>query len=295
MSRVLVTGGNGRVGKRVTQRLVELGFSVRVVDVTSGDDNNVEYVVGDISDYDLMSRATDDVKHVVHLAAIPVENGQSRELFTANVEGTFNVIDCAAKNGARGFVFASTVGVYGFLHPSQPWTPQYFPVDEDAPLIAERNYANMKIIGEQFQQAYVRSHEMDCVALRLATVVNPSIDPWLRVISTIDDPETPFLRGLTLRDYLWQYVHVDDAARALATAVQHTDSNPGFGFEAFNIGAADNLSTVPTLELISTYFPQTAALKSPSRFVAEPLTALYGIDKARRILNFEPALTWRDG
>ncbi len=294
MSKVLVTGGSGRVGRRVAAKLLADGFEVRVADVVAGEDADIEYLTGDITDYDWMSTVTAGVDHIVHLAAIPVENGKSRELFRANVEGVFTVLDAAAGNGARGFVFASTVGVYGFLHPTKPWSPQHFPIDEDTPLVAELNYANMKIIGEQFQRSYARSHDMGCIALRLATVVNPGIEIWDRIVQTIDDPETPFLRGLTMRDYLWQYVHVEDAATSLVLAIKHLEQNPGMGFDAFNIGAADNLSSVPSLELIARYFPETPALLSPERFVAHPTAALYGIGKAREVLGFEPRFSWRD-
>lgn len=294
MSAVLITGGNGRVGRRLTARLAQAGHRVRVADVLPGDDPDVEYLAGDILDYDAMKAATAGIDYVVHLAAIPVENGRAQELFHANVEGTFNVLDAAANNGVSGFVFASTVAVYGFLHPSQPWRPEYFPIDEELPLVAERNYANMKIIGEQFQRSYARSHGMDGIALRLATVMNPGAENWARIVENIDDPETIFVRDLSLREYLWQYVHVEDAAQALELAVGHLAAHPGLGFDAFNIGAADNASTVPSLELVARYFPDTPLVKQPRRFVEEPTTALYGIEKARRVLGFEPRYTWRD-
>lgn len=294
MTRILITGGCGRVGTRLSSQLATELYSVRVADVVAGDNPHVEYVAGDILDYELMVEATADVDYVVHLAAIPVENGRARDLFKANVEGMFNVVDSAANNGVKGFVFASTVGVYGFLHPSQPWSPPYFPVDEEVPLVAERNYANMKIVGEQFQQAYARSHGMDSIALRLATVMNPGSENWLRIVESIDNPDTIFVRDLSLREYLWQYVHVEDAVQGLALSVKHLEANPGLGFDTFNIGAADNASSVPTLELIARYFPETPMVKHPKRFVDTPTTALYGIDKARAVLGFEPQFTWRD-
>lgn len=294
MSTVLITGGCGRVGTQVTERLLRVGYQVRVADVVAGELPGVEYVVGDILDADLMREVTTGIDQVIHLAAIPVENGQARELFKANVEGTFNVFDAAANNGVSGLVFASTVAVYGMLHPTQPWEPTYFPVDEEQPLVAERNYANMKVIGEQFLRAYVRSHNIDGIALRLATVMNPGAANWQRIVDHIDDPETIFVRDLTLREYLWQYVHVEDAAQSLALAVQHLARNAGMGFDAFNIGALDNASTVPSLDLIARYFPDTPLLKRPAQFANLPTAALYGIDKARRVLGYEPQYTWRD-
>lgn len=294
MTKVLITGGNGRVGRRLTERFSSRGLEVRVVDIAAGDDSAVEYFAGDIGDADLMSDAVSEVDYVLHLAAIPVENGRARDLFRVNVEGTFNVVHSAAEAGVKGVVFASTVAVYGMLHPSKPYEPRYFPIDEDLPVVPERNYATSKIIGEHYLEAFTRSHGMDGVVLRLATVMNPGAENWRSIAANIDNPEQVFIRDRSIREYLWQYVHVYDAVQAFDLAVQHLQRNPGMGFDVFNIGAAENASSVPSLELISRYFPDTPIVKDPRAFAELPTAALYGIDKARRVLGFEPAHSWRD-
>lgn len=293
-TKVLVTGGCGRIGSRVIEELLGYGYAVRVFDVVKGDRLDVEYVVGDISDYDAIAGACVAIDHVIHLAAVPVENGQPRQLFESNVLGTFNVVDAAAQNGVRGFVFASTVSTYGLLHPSRPFAPAYFPVDEESPQIPDRNYGNMKIIGEKFLEAYSRGFDMDCVALRVATVMNPGIEHWLAVRDNIDNPEHVFLGGMTMRDFMWQYVHVLDVAQAFTAAIRYLDANAGFGFDAFNIGAEDCISTVPSMELIRRYFPDLPLLKNPALFAENPHRALYGIDKAQRVLGYQPRYSWRD-
>lgn len=291
---VLITGGCGRIGRRVTTQLLALGARVRILDVVAGDLPSVDYRIGDIVGYDTARSATEGTDYVIHLAAIPVENGRSRELFNSNVLGTFNMIDASAENGVRGFVFASTVSTYGLLHPSQPFEPQYFPVDEETPQVPDRNYGNMKIIGEKFLEAYSRAHGMDCVALRVATVMNPDTELWRDVHDNIDNPEHVFVGDMTMRDFMWQYVHVYDVAQAFRASIEFLDANPGLGFEAFNIGADDCASTVPTLELIRRYFPEVAVLKRPARFAENPNSALFGIEKARRVLGYQPQYSWKD-
>lgn len=292
--RVLITGGCGGIGREVTTRLISAGLTVRVVDTVTGDTNGVEYVAGDITDYQSMLEATAGVDYVIHLAAIPIEDGRARDIFHSNVFGTFNVIEAAAQNGVRGFVFASTVATYALLHPTKPYRPEYFPVDEQSPLVPDKNYANMKIIGENFLIAYSRAYDMDCIALRIATVLNPGQDIWKQVYKNIDNPEHVFVDGMTMRQFMWQYVHVYDVAQAFERAIGYLRSTPKFGFEAFNIGAADVASSVPTLELIRRYFPDLPVLKRPARFVEDPHATLYGIDKAVAVLGYRPEYTWRD-
>lgn len=291
---ILITGGCGGVGHRLTAFLASRGFNMRVFDVVEGTIPGVDYRVGDICDYEAVLEATSGVDHVIHLAAIPIENGDARGIFHVNTVGSFTVIDCSARNGVRGLVFASTVATYGFLHPTVPYTPAYFPVDEQAPVIPDANYACGKIVVENYLTAYSRGYGMDCIALRLATVMTPGTDLWRHVYDNIDNPEHIFVENYTMADFLWQYVHVDDAVQAFSASIQYIEEHRGFGFETFNIGAPEVASTVPTLQLIERYFPETPLLKDPAAFARQPHATLYGIDKAVNVLGYRPTHSWRD-
>ena len=242
-----------------------------------------------------MAKATRGMDLVIHLAAIPVENGDSQKTFHVNLEGTFNVLDAAAKNGVKRFIFASSVVVYALLKPSRPFVPAYFPVDEEMPLVPDRNYSVGKTVAEAYMKAYSRLYGMDAIALRLATVMAPKRGgkwSWYDVVADIDNPEAKF-GNLSMRDFMWQYVHVEDAVQAFVKAVAYIDATPGLGFDAFNIGAEDCICGLPTLELIRRYFPNVPLLKTPARYVENPHATLYSIDKAKRILNYKPEYTWR--
>ena len=84
---------------------------------------------------------------------------------------------------------------------------------------------------------------------------------------------------------LWGYVDARDAAAACRHAVEAD----GFGFEAFNVTAADTLCAAPTEELIRRYLPRTE-LRSPIAGTA----AGFALAKAERVLGWAPHHSWRN-
>jgi nucleoside-diphosphate-sugar epimerase len=89
----------------------------------------------------------------------------------------------------------------------------------------------------------------------------------------------------TLRIWnLWGYIDTRDGALAVLRALE----NGKPGFETFIIANADSVLATPTAELASEYFP-AVELKRP----LEGNETLLSIDKARRLLKFEPQHSWR--
>ena len=120
---ILVTGGSGFIGRRVTSRLTEDGNSVRVLargqrraDQPSG----VEVVRGDVVSAEGLSEAMSAVEKVVHLVAIIRESGS--QTFEAVIrQGTERLVEAAKVAGVRKFVYVSAIGAqdnpyYPYLH-----------------------------------------------------------------------------------------------------------------------------------------------------------------------------------
>ena len=291
---VVVTGGSGRIGKRLTKQLLDKGYKVRVADMVPSAYPEAEFIQTDITNYDDMVNATQDMDAIVHLAAIPVENGKANEIFRVNMEGTFNALDASAKNGVKGFVFASSVVAYACLNPSQEFVPAYLPIDEETELIPDKNYSAGKVAAEAYMKSYSRLFGMDGIALRLATVMNPGAASWKGAVENINNPEYVFPGGITMRQFMWQYLHVFDVAQAFVLAIEYLNRNEKIGFDAFNIGAKDCSSNVPTLDLIAKYYPNVPVLKHPGDFIRNSNETLYSIRKAQQILGYNPQYTWRD-
>ena len=216
---VLVTGGAGSVGRRVVDRLVSSGRSVRVLDLPAMDfaglENRpgVEIVRGDITDADGVRRAVEGSGAVLHLGALlPPNSERDRDLtLRVNVGGTRNLVDAMERLNPGGrLVFTSSISTYGDTSEDEP------PVRVDRGQSAIDIYAESKIEGERLVRG---SSLTNTVVLRIAGIVVPAFleppDPW------------PFMG-----DQRVEMVHRDDAADALFASV----SAPGAGGRVFNVG-----------------------------------------------------------
>jgi len=114
IGKVLVTGGGGFVGKRITGMLTERGIPCRVIGRNRYPEieaMGAECLVGDISDRHVMLDATRDVDTVFHVAALAGIWGPWNEYYRINVIGTGNVIyGCQVNNVAR-LIYTSTPSV----------------------------------------------------------------------------------------------------------------------------------------------------------------------------------------
>ena len=123
MANVLVTGGAGFIGSHVADALLARGHQVVVLDDLSGgyDDNvprGAEFVRGSVTDHRLIDslfaeRRFDYVFHLAAYAAEGLSHFIKRFNYTNNVIGSVNLINAAVNTDAKGFVFTSSIAVYG--------------------------------------------------------------------------------------------------------------------------------------------------------------------------------------
>lgn len=83
---------------------------------------------------------------------------------------------------------------------------------------------------------------------------------------------------------LWSYIDARDAAQAVRKALEA----PIKGAEVFIIANADTVMTRPVTELVAQFFPEV-----PWRRQVGPHGSMFSIDKARRLLGYEPQHSWR--
>ena len=145
--RVLVTGGAGFIGSHVAAALSDrAGCEVVVLDDLSGGfrDNvppRAELVVGSVTDVKLVadlfeSRRFDYVYHLAAYAAEGLSHFIKRFTYTNNVIGSVTLINASINTGVKGFVFASSIAVYGRT-PTLPMTEDMRPEPEDSYGIAK--------------------------------------------------------------------------------------------------------------------------------------------------------------
>ena len=115
MNRIVVTGGAGRLGRRVISDLIDRDYEVSAVDIVAADDLGCPFQQMDLTDRDAVCRALEGAEAVLHLGAVPgptVADGPVT--FRNNVLSTYNVVEVAADFGLSKIVFASSLFTIGW-------------------------------------------------------------------------------------------------------------------------------------------------------------------------------------
>ncbi|HEV7742136.1 MAG TPA: NAD(P)-dependent oxidoreductase [Pseudolysinimonas sp.] len=281
--RIAVTGAHGKLGRSVVPALTEAGHQVTALDrVPAPHGSPASGIILDLTDAGQVMDALagidehhDGVDAVVHLGAIPAPGRLSDvATFHNNVLSAFNVLNAARKLGIKRIVTASSETVLGLPFDVPP---PYIPVDEEYPARPESTYSLGKHLEEQLAIQLARwDPELSISALRFSNVMDPE-----------DYAAFPaFDADATLRKWnLWSYIDGRDGAQAVVRALEA--NRPGF--ETYIIAAADSVMSRPNAELVAEVFPDVPV----TRDLGEHDTML-SIDKARRLLGYEPRHSWRD-
>lgn len=179
--KVLVTGAGGFIGSHLAERLVELGADVRAfVRYNSAGTRGfidrlpvhradaIDVYAGNLLDARSVNGAVKDCEMVFHLGAliaVPYSYRHPGEILSANVMGTYNVLEAAREAGVAKIVLTSTSEVYG--------TAQSVPMAENHPLQAQSPYAASKIAADQLGLSFHCSYDLPVTILRPFNTYGP--------------------------------------------------------------------------------------------------------------------------
>jgi nucleoside-diphosphate-sugar epimerase len=276
MGTIVVTGGSGKAGRAVVADLVAHGEDVLSVDLVAHPTLPAEQQVrADLTELGQAVEVLRGAEAVIHLAAIPAPGLRPDELtFRENTASTYNVFTAAATLGLERVVWASSETVLGLPFDREP--PAYAPLDEDAPPRPNFSYALSKLISEELARQFHRWTGTPFVGLRFSNIMEPH--DYARFPGFWDDPHQR-------KWNLWGYVDARDVAQSCRLALRGGHG----GAEVFVIAAADTVMTRPSAELLTEVYPGVELRGE----VGEHETLL-SIGKARRLLGYDPQVTWRD-
>ena len=170
MKRVLVTGGSGRLGSFVVRALID-SYQVTVLDLAKPTES-CEFVIGSVLDRAVLTQALHGQDAVIHLAALDAAvSATDAEFMRVNVEGTWNLFECAHSAGIGKVVHYSSVAA---LNISRHNPPRYLPVDATHPADPQDGYGLSKLIGEKIARRCAVLG-MQVICLRPALVMQSDI------------------------------------------------------------------------------------------------------------------------
>jgi UDP-glucose 4-epimerase len=297
MERVLITGGAGFIGSNLARYLERAGYEAHAVDDLSlGRPENlpdsVALYVGDIAEAGVWEKVppTDVVVHLAGASSAPMFADNLLDCFRNNILGFIRVLDYARQGGSRRVLYASTSSIYGNVTP---------PLREDGPVDIPNFYSVSKYSMEQVARMYHLQYELDVVGFRFMSVYGPREDHKGRYANLVSQfiweaeagrSPTIYGDGEQTRDF----TNVGDIAQAITRAVAYRES---LGHHVFNIGTGQATSVNDLVALLDELMEvpvRAQHIENPIKkgYVREQMA---DIEKTRRTLGYEPAISLRDG
>jgi nucleoside-diphosphate-sugar epimerase len=298
MANYLVTGGAGFIGSHLTEELVRRGHRVRVADsLITGRRSNldhvpgVEFLEGDLADVPFAELAVKGMDYVLHQAAIPSVPRSVKDPITsnrANVDATLNVLVAARDAGVKRLVFAGSSSAYG----NAPTLPKH----EGMPANPLSPYALQKVVGEQYLQMFTTLYGLETVSIRYFNVFGPRQDPsspYSGVISVFatalleNRPPNIYGDGGQTRDFTYVANVVDGVLRAC-------DAEGASG-EIINVATGGRISLNELFETMKRLVGASVDPVYLEERAGDVRDSQADIGKARRILGYEPTVSFEEG
>lgn len=272
---ILVTGGNGFIGRVLVHHLLEAGHQVRVIDRTYSTIPGAEMHVIDLCRPEPVYEALKEIEAVVHFGNHSNQGrGTAQTVLGENSLMNTNVFQAMADMEISRVIYASSVqAVTGWPGPGfrdMPHPPHPLPIDGDTPPFPGNVYGLSKVLGEEMLRYYSRVHGFSATVLRLPLII-PGLLPQWREHLTMADPG----RRHEFSGWLW----VEDVARLVAAIFSR--NLPGFRIYHPSGPSPDKTSSPE--ELARTHLPD-----APRRNPGRPLTSLIDISRITEETGWVP-------
>lgn len=304
--RILVTGAAGFIGSSSVDALLARGDEV--VGLDNFDDyyeierkranlrraerehpERFRLVEGDVRDEALVRRLFaegrfDAVLHLAALAGVRTSIGDAKRYFDVNVQGSINLLDAARDSGVSNFVFASSSSVYGMSA-----ADAFVETDPcDRPLAP---YPASKRAVELLGHAYHHLHALNFTGLRFFTVYGPRCRPDLMASklleSIVHHKRIELFGGGDMRR---DFTYIDDITAGILRAVDRP-----LGYELINLGRGEPLVLLDFIRILEELSGARAHLFDAPKPAADASNTSANIDKARRLLGYDPRVSVREG
>jgi len=287
-AKVLVIGGVGYIGSMLVDRLIRLGYQVRVLDLLlygkdalrhfEADSRKFEFVRGDCRDEELVRRLLEGADAVVHLGEIvgdPACRVNREFTIETNYAATQMIVEQCVRRGIKRLVFASSCSVYGQNDQE---------VDETSHLNPVSLYARCKIESEKAIQSFDYDHFCPTI-LRLGTVHGKSFRQRfdlvvnLLAIKALAEGNIKIFGGAQWRPF----ISVEDVCRGIIAVLQAERSK--VRNQVFNLGdSRENYQLLQIAESIKKHIPEVAVEVLETH--QDPRNYRVSFEKIKHLLKF---------
>ncbi|OFA31153.1 3-beta hydroxysteroid dehydrogenase [Glaciecola punicea] len=305
IKKVLITGASGFIGNTLMRHYQDLGTAVIGVDLQG---NGHDIVEGDIAQPESIKHLLGECDVIVHTAALVSNAMQDCDMWRVNVLATRNLIAAAKKYNVRRFVQISSIVAYGNAAEGE--------IDEDYPVHADGgSYVLTKLASEHAVLAAQANGDIEVVIIRPGDVYGPGSRPW--IIAPLEAiAKNQFMLPAKGAGF-FRPVYIDDLIRGIVLAA----ANPLAAGEIFNLSCEGYITTkeyfAPLYHWLGKKGPMQVSTKTALRISAiaskvadwtgklneaSPATVLqlstkswFSIDKAKRILDWAPEVSFEEG
>ncbi len=294
---ILVTGVAGFIGSHTAERLSDSGHHVIGVDnfndyysldlkqlnAKSLEDKGVKIINKDLRDADLNSVLPKDISYIFHFAAQPGISASSsfEDYFTNNVIATKNLVDYALQcKELKLFVNIATSSIYGL--------EATFP--ESVAVKPASHYGVTKLAAEQLVLQKSRELQMKACSLRLYSVIGPRERPekmYTKLIACgLNDEAFPLYEGSD--KHLRSFTYVGDIVDGVVSVIGKESKVDG---EVINLGTEVEHTTQEGIEAVEKVLGRSIKVKIVPKRAGDQSRTKANIDKARRLLDYNPQTT----
>lgn len=273
MSKILLTGSTGFVGKNLLPKLINLGYDV--IQLSSKD--------GDIAKEETWINLpqTEIVIHLASKTSVPESWTTSYDYINCNLMGTVNALNYCKQHNSK-LIFISSY-LYG--------NPDQLPINENALLKPTNPYALSKLLSEQACEYYSKSENIKTVILRPFNIFGPGQSDNYLIQFIISQLETSNI--IKVKDLIPKrdYIYIDDFTDAILKSLT-LNSN----FNIFNIGSGQSYSVKEVIDIIQKLLKTDASVESENeRRKNEIMDTIADISMANQILNWSPKISFIEG
>ena len=300
MTRYLVTGAAGFIGRSIAKHLLDQGHFVRGIDnLSTGKRENLlgldrlDFVAADITDTDAITRACEGIDIVFHeaaLASVPRSVAEPVPTNHANVTGTVEVLNAARKAGVRRVVYAGSSSAYG----DSPTLPKR----EDMLPNPISPYAVSKLAGEHYMASFYQVYGLETVTIRYFNVFGPYQDPnsqysgvLARFIPMMLRGEEPTIHGDGEQSRDFTFIENVVNANLLAASAP-AEKVAG---KVFNVATGTRVTLNQTAEVLKKLTGYKGPVHHGPERAGDIKHSLADITAAREALGYEPKVNFEQG